>query len=56
MRLTFRGHQSEASSAIAPDQLELTGKYRGYSTVFFNAHPGMRSNIQLTYRGVTYTR
>lgn len=52
--LTFRGHQYETSSAIAPASMEQTGKYRGIPTTFSSARPSSISNVQLTYRGVSY--
>ncbi|MBF2026162.1 MAG: DUF4278 domain-containing protein [Oscillatoriales cyanobacterium C42_A2020_001] len=54
--LTFRGHQYETASAIAPSQSEFAGKYRGIPTTFSSARPSSISTVQLTYRGVSYLR
>jgi len=57
MTLTFLGQPYETTATeISPIPSEQIGQYRGATTRFSSSRVTSRTNVQLTYRGVSYVR
>jgi Domain of unknown function (DUF4278) len=60
MKLSYRGCQYEPQAISSPMiKKEITGKYRGITYQIDNFKPQSilrQANIQLNYRGVSYTK
>jgi len=57
MTLTFLGQPYETTATeILPIPSEQVGQYRGATTRFSSSRVTSRTNVQLTYRGVSYVR
>lgn len=57
MTLTFLGRKYEACPAeVAMIPAEVMGKYRGIPTQFSRSRSAQAANVQLSYRGVSYTK
>lgn len=57
MTLTFLGRKYEACPAeVATIPADVTGKYRGIPTQFSRSRSIQSANVQLSYRGISYTK